>query len=245
MSLLPSLLAAAALASVHVFSTQLRVLREIPRSRFLSIAGGISVAFVVLRILPGISESQEAIERSAGAGLFPFLRHHAYLMVLVSILVFYGVARVVKQSRRMQRARGEEDGTTPAVFWVSIGTFAVVNFLIGYVLLDRWREGVQPLLLFTLALMLKFVVNDHGLYADHRRAYDRVGRWILVGAVFLGWWTGYVGGVPEAGVALLQAFIAGSILLNVLKEELPEERESRYWAFALGAGAYAALLLAL
>lgn len=245
MSLLPSLLAAAVLASVHVFSAQLRVLREIPRSRLLSIAGGMSVAFVVLRILPGISESQEAIERAPGAGIFPFLGHHAYVVVLLSIVVFYGLARVVKESRRKKRAAEGEDCTTPAVFWVSISTFAVVNLLIGYVLLDRWREGAQPLLLFTLAMMLKFMVNDHGLHADHKRAYDRTGRWILVGAVFLGWWIGYVGGVPEAGVALLQAFIAGSILLNVLKEELPEERESRYGAFALGAGAYAVLLLAL
>lgn len=31
--------------------------------------------------------------------------------------------------------------------------------------------------------------------------------------------------------------------MNVLKEELPEERQSRFWAFALGAAAYAALLL--
>jgi hypothetical protein len=31
--------------------------------------------------------------------------------------------------------------------------------------------------------------------------------------------------------------------MNVLKEELPEERESRFWAFALGAAAYALVLL--
>jgi hypothetical protein len=31
--------------------------------------------------------------------------------------------------------------------------------------------------------------------------------------------------------------------MNVLKEELPEERESSFWAFALGAAAYAVVLL--
>ena len=34
-------------------------------------------------------------------------------------------------------------------------------------------------------------------------------------------------------------------MLNVLKEELPRERESRFWAFALGAALYSALLLAV
>lgn len=49
----------------------------------------------------------------------------------------------------------------------------------------------------------------------------------------------------EAALALLFAFLAGGVVLNVLKEELPEERESRFGAFALGLAAYAALLLAL
>ena len=33
--------------------------------------------------------------------------------------------------------------------------------------------------------------------------------------------------------------------MNVLKEELPEERESRFWSFALGAAFYTVILLAL
>lgn len=41
------------------------------------------------------------------------------------------------------------------------------------------------------------------------------------------------------------AFLSGGVILNVLKEELPEERASRFWAFALGGVAYAVILLAL
>jgi hypothetical protein len=33
--------------------------------------------------------------------------------------------------------------------------------------------------------------------------------------------------------------------MNVLKEELPEKRESRFWAFALEAAFYTVVLLAL
>jgi hypothetical protein len=46
-------------------------------------------------------------------------------------------------------------------------------------------------------------------------------------------------------VSLLLAFVAGGIVLNVLKEELPRERESRFWAFAFGAAFYSVLLLAI
>lgn len=46
-------------------------------------------------------------------------------------------------------------------------------------------------------------------------------------------------------IAVIFAFLAGSIIFNVLKEELPEERQSRFWAFAVGVAIYAALLLSL
>lgn len=44
---------------------------------------------------------------------------------------------------------------------------------------------------------------------------------------------------------MLVAFLGGGVIVNVLKEELPEERESRFSAFGLAGLAYAALLLAV
>jgi hypothetical protein len=46
-------------------------------------------------------------------------------------------------------------------------------------------------------------------------------------------------------LAVLFAFLGGVVILNVIKEELPQEQESLFWAFALGAALYTALLLAL
>ena len=71
----------------------------------------------------------------------------------------------------------------------------------------------------------------------------RAGRWIISAAIILGWAIGVVVEVPEAAIAVLTAFLAGGVIMNVLKEELPEERQSRFWAFAVGATAYAVLLL--
>lgn len=64
-------------------------------------------------------------------------------------------------------------------------------------------------------------------------------------AIVAGWAIGLAGEIHEAALAVLLAFLAGGVMLNVLKEELPEERDSRFWAFLVGAAAYAALLLAL
>jgi hypothetical protein len=240
---LASLIAAGALASVHLLSQQLRFLNEVPRSRLLSIAGGISVAFVIVRLLPSVAESQRAIARG-GSDVVPFLSNHAYVVVLLSMVLFYGLERAVKVSRKRNREQGE-DCSQAGVFWLHMFTFAIVNFLIGYALISRAALGTQALLLFSFAMLLKFIVNDHGLHADHKVAYDRVGRWVLAAAVLFGWAVGFTTELPETGRAVLQAFIVGSVLLNVLKEELPEARESRYWAFALGALVYTGLLLSL
>jgi hypothetical protein len=67
----------------------------------------------------------------------------------------------------------------------------------------------------------------------------------VASSILLGWVVSYAIEVPRAGLGLLRAFLVGGVILNVLKEELPGERQSRFWAFALGAGAYGALLLAL
>ncbi len=78
---LAGLIAAGALALVHLGAGKLRFLEGIPRSRWLSTAGGISVAYVVVEVLPTLAESQETIESEA-SGVLPFLEHHVDLLHL-------------------------------------------------------------------------------------------------------------------------------------------------------------------
>ena len=92
-------------------------------------------------------------------------------------------------------------------------------------------------------MVLHFCVNDYGLRDDYKQRYDHTGRWLLAGATVAGWGLGIAMEVGVTAVAVLFAFLAGGIVLNVLKEELPEERQSRFWAFALGVVTYTLLLL--
>lgn len=233
--------AALALASVHVFAGKLRFLDGIPRSRWLSLAGGISVAYVFGRILPELAEAQERLGETA-EGLLGRFEEHAYVLALAGLALFYGVERMTLQSRDRRRERGEDDAAERATFWVSIATFAVYVSLIGYTLEEQAAAGALTLVLFTIAMGVHFVVNDYGLREHHKDAYTRVGRWVLAGAIVLGWAASQMVSVPEAIIVSVLAFLAGGIVLNVLKEELPERRRSRFSAFAAGAFGYAALL---
>lgn len=237
-----TLLLAFGFACVHLFASRLRFLGVTPRSRWLSAAGGISVAYVFVHLLPDLAEEQEAIREAVGES-FDFLEYHVYLVALVGLVIFYGLERSAKTSRRRRLRAGGEDSTGAGVFWLHVGSFAAYNALIGYLLLHREEPGLNNLLLYAFAMGLHFVVNDFGLRRDHKRSYDRAGRWVLAAAVLAGWLFGLFSEVSEAALAVLFAFLGGGVVLNVLKEEIPEERESSFFAFALGAAVYAAILL--
>jgi len=239
---LGALLAALGLALVHLYGGKLRFLGGTPRSVWLSTAGGVSVAYVFVHLLPEVSEVQEALEDALG-GALGFLENHSFLVALVGLVVFYGLERAAKASRK-QRG-GEAHATAAGVFWLHIGSFALYNLLIGYLLVRRPEGGLLALALFFVAMALHFVVNDYGLREHHKAAYTRTGRWVLAGAVLLGWTVALFGEVSEAAIGVLLAFLAGGVVLNVLKEELPAERESRFWPFALGVAVYTALLLSV
>ena len=97
-------------------------------------------------------------------------------------------------------------------------------------------------MLFCVALAFHFFIIDEGLRHHHRVRYDRWGRWVLAVALILG----TVNGTLSAGFseikALLWAFVAGGLILNTLKEELPERKESCLPSFFTGAVLFAVLL---
>ena len=242
MSLLPLALALA-LAAVHVVGWRLRFLDHVPRSAWLSFAGGTSVAYVFAHLLPEMAHLQAALLEADPP--VPFVEtKHVWLLALGGLLVFYGLERLAERSRETGEDR-DADMTAPGVFWLHMATYGTYNVLVGY-LLEWGEERTQTgLLLFALAMALHFVVNDAGLRADHKDRYLHVGRWVLAAAVVAGCALGFVTTVTEATVGALLGVLGGTVILTVLKEELPDERESRFWPFLGGAVAYTALLLAL
>ena len=245
-TILPASLAAVTgLALVHLFSGRLGF-REIgPRSGWLSFAGGVSVAYVFVHLLPELEEHQRVIAEALGHGL-DFLHHHVYLLALLGLALFYGLQRVTVASRRHERVAGREDATSTGVFWLSMALFGLYNVAIGYLLLHRVGGiGLRTLALFWLAMALHFWINRVSLRERHKDDFPRIGRWVLAGAVVVGWALGAMVGLSEAVISMLMAFLAGALVLNVLTEELPEARHSRFSAFALGLAVYTALLLAV
>lgn len=227
------------LALVHTLGGKLRFIEYVPRSKWLSAAGGVSVSYVFVHLLPELAESAETLAEAAPA---PELTEHAaWLLALAGLALFYGIETVSRGSR------GRREGGPPAntVFWFSMTSYAIYNALIGYLLHERRDSGSLVLVIFAVAMALHFLVNDFALREHHQERYARVGRWLLVASIALGIVVGAFLSVPEWALAAVVSFIAGGIVLNVLKEELPREAESSFTAFAAAGVGYAALLVVL
>lgn len=160
---------------------------------------------------------------------------------MAGLVVFYGLELLVQRDREEREDEGRADSSA-GVFWVHIGAFALYNLLIGLLLAQRYGYGVRAFLFYAVAIALHFLSNDFGLREEHEEQYERRGRWLLSAALGAGWAVGLLAHLPKAAAAAF-AFLAGGIVLNVLKEELPEKRESSFLPFLGGIAGFSALLL--
>ena len=236
------LLAAALLVSVHLVVARLRFLEGTPRSRWLSFAGGVSVAYVFVHLLPELAEAQEHLSEVDNR-LLEWIDRDVYVLALLGLVLFYGLDRIVVVSTKMGREESDKEATEHGLFWIHLSSFTVYNVITGYLIAHREDESALGLLFFAVAMALHFVTTDYALRKDYQAAWHRLGKWILSGAVLGGLVLGLLTEVNESILLGVTGFLGGGIILNVLKEELPEERQSRFGAFLLGVVGYAGLLL--
>ncbi|MDQ0429676.1 protein-S-isoprenylcysteine O-methyltransferase Ste14 [Planomicrobium stackebrandtii] len=229
---------------IHLFSKRLKLLKVLPRSRFLSVAGGISVAYVFLHLLPELSIFQDELQGELENSGLQFLENHIYVIAMAGLVIFYALEHSVKTSKKKNKHADQPKAAT-GVFWVHIVTFALYNSVISYLLVREEYGDPLGMFLFFIAMGVHFITNDKGLRATHQEEYDRYGRWLLAAAILVGWATGAFADVHEWIISVLTAFLAGGVILNVLKEELPEERESSLVSFCVGLTSYSILLLFL
>jgi hypothetical protein len=92
-------------------------------------------------------------------------------------------------------------------------------------------------------MSLHFAVVGNALVREHGHAYHRRGRWLLAASVLAGWLTSAMAPVAEIVISRLFAFVAGGVVITSMNEELPREREGRFWWFVLGSTGYTIVLL--
>jgi len=228
-----ALLSVIIFALVHVFAEKVSKLNLSFHAKLLSAGGGVAIAYVFIDLLPKLSESDSLVRESLKE-IFPYFERHVYLMALLGFLLFFIVDRAQIVLRNQS-----------TYFWLSLSSYALFNFLIGYAVNDKNNIEVQPLILFTFAIALHYFMNDYSLSEAHQDGYRYFGKWILILSLFLGWATGLWITLSATAVALISAFIGGGVIMNVTRHELPANNPHSLGAFLIAVVGYTVILLTL
>ena len=237
------------IALVHLVADEIPLDGPIHRHTLLSAAGGVSIAYVFIELFPTLHERAELLEKYVetldGIDLVieSLLASHVYAVVFAGIIAFYGLERLAQASRSHDPAFVPKPIANDPVFWVHVGAFWWYNAFIGYVLVaGEPLGGPAP---YAIAMALHLLGNDEALRNYHQESYHRYGRWALASAVVLGALAGLLVQLDPVTLTVVIGLLTGGILFNAIKDELPADRDNRFWAFAVGAGGYALLLIVI
>jgi hypothetical protein len=243
METLSTLTAVALVSLVHLYAGRMRFVKMLPRSTWLSFAGGVALAYVFVYLLPQLAAKHQVLMQARDTGLLGFLEHHAYLVALAGFLVFYGLNRVAQRLSVLRSTDGGSSVYLHLAFDLQVAGFSAYNVLVGYLIVRRQAPGMMAVGLFAFAVAMHFLGVDRSLWRQNEVAYARLIRWLFAGCAMLGWTLGQFVQVTEPVLALWFAFLAGSIMIIVITEEVPTSRRGPFWPLFVGAVCYTALVL--
>ncbi|MGI9294369.1 MAG: hypothetical protein ACR2PS_10340 [Pseudomonadales bacterium] len=97
----------------------------------------------------------------------------------------------------------------------------VYCMLIGYLIADQPDHRREPVIIFTLAMVIHMAGLGYTIRRSISDLHDRLVRNTFAGATVVGWLFGAAIDVPYYVVALMFSFASGAILVIVAIYELP------------------------
>lgn len=223
-----------ALVAVHLFAGR-NLFRRLRGGAWLSFASGAAAAYVFLYVLPIINELSSELAFEDG-------RWPDGEWIFVTALLGTASFQVVEIYTRRVDDRTNPHGDPR--FWVHIAAFGLYNLLVGALFVVKPYATALDALVYQSALILHFAAIDISLRERHPRTYDRMGRWFMAASVVAGWSIGHLGLTHPHATGLAFSFLAGGMILNVLKEEFSETESRNLSPFVGGVALFSVLFLA-
>lgn len=223
----------------HFLAPRLTAVFSDKGKAFASFSGGVAVAYVFLHMLPSLVEYNKPVGEFllTNHWLTPLTELLIYLVAFFGFLIYFGLDVL---AARYQQA----ESSFNFVYGLHLGMFGLYNFLITYTMALRAVSSMTATALFTLAMALHFILIDRKFSRSYSNQFDHKGRLLLIGALLAGWLTSVIfDPVNVLVVALMVAFLSGSVLLNVFREELPANKLLHYFWFVAGSLLIALILL--
>ncbi len=203
----------------------------VPEYYTTSFTGGFAVSYVFLHLLPGLAENRDTLGQILAEHyvMTPLKDLVVYFVGLLGFLLFFALGRIADQKAKLSPSAGSWR------FYLQLIGIALSNGIITYTMPLRVYVGHGFAILFSVAIGLHFVIQDQSLERTDRTKFKYFGRFILILALALGFLLSILNQPNNVFVvALLDAFLAGSILMNVFRNEIPSGEHSSFSWFVTG-----------
>lgn len=213
---------------IQLFANYLISSTRLSSSKWLSLCGGVAIAYVFVYILPTLHREQNQLGGESA------LDAELYAMGLFGLLVYFTIYKLADT----QRTAKEES----RFYFVEVGFFAAYTFMVTYIVFSSEVATIEAAF-YGLAIGLHFVGISYNLWLENQWLHMRYGRFVLAGATLLGIVIGSNGPPTNLYVDAMIAFTSGAMIFNVISKEMPAERNTHLYTFLGSSSLYAAVII--
>lgn len=212
---------AVALALLHLAAPRLRRFFSSHETIIRSLGGGMAIAYAFLMLFPELERGHELLGDSIE------------FLVLAGFLLFFAL------EVRFQHHDPERPGPpSQAAFRFHLILMWLYNWVVVYALPEIVGLIGAKALISTTAIGLHMMYKDFVVASHHQHAFDSWGRFVLASTPLIGWASAMLFTPSEALGDLLIALLAGYLLQNVFRNELPSYKKSSFLLFVAGVMLY-------
>ena len=212
------------------------------RKYLVSVAAGISVAYIFVSLLPELSDAQEFYNNKKNEEAFQLQNIIIYLTALLGFLFFIGLENFIISKREKDHAENQTHSSRDMVTGIYLTGFLLNNFLISY-LIVYWGNSNSALFFYTIAMSVHLVALDYSAIKEFGAGFKYI-KLVMMLSLIAGWLVGILTKFPEEIEHIATGFIAGSIIINSVKDEFPKEGSNvKYKVFLISSVIYSILLI--
>lgn len=223
-----TLLIAFALTLVHLLASPTRRLLQKKEAFMRSCGGGMAISYVFLQLLPEIDKGHYLIGNAI------------YFVMLIGFVLFYAL----EYHLPLHNPREMHAGPSKFTFCLHLAISWLYSWLIIYAIPKELETSAPHAFIGVIVIGLHLFYKDYILGRHSTREFDSWGRYVLASAPLAGWGA-YILVDPTSEVVsdILIAVLGGSIIYNVLRDELPDRKQYSFYWFVFGVVVYACLLM--
>lgn len=224
------------LALINFFGIYLFPRDRVSSQKWFSFSSGIAITYFFMYLLPSLNKRQDTLRVD---WLDLALPSEIYVISLLGFTVFYGTMRVVRTPYFKDETIDQN-----VSYWLQVTLLTAYMSFSAYVVTATSVTFVARSF-YATALGVHFLAVGHDLYRHYGERYIRQGRYLLSGGIVVGGFFSRFVELPSHIEAILFAFVAGAMILNIVKFELPADRNLHFRTFVLAVVSYGGLLLLL